>query len=150
MNVPPDYEKYVAIKITSTGDNCCCFHCWPETWSAVNKYIYPYGPLQDEGDTVIKKDNEKFVLECHESGPEIVVCLAASINLLSAVVNLIVTLLKARQNESKTGSAILRITRHYQVKNKQVEENIIELALPISSNAVKELEKRILAIFTKK
>jgi len=68
-------SAFVIIKLEPEPRSCCCFHCWPETWSTINRHIAPLGPIKDEEDVLIKHDDHEFVLECHESGPEIIVYL---------------------------------------------------------------------------
>jgi hypothetical protein len=101
LNTPRSYADYISFKIKPVSSECCCFHHWPETWDVVNDYIYPDGPIEDEGDALIRRDGTQFVLECHESGPEIVVFLGAvvSIVLINSVVDLISVILRTRQKE---------------------------------------------------
>jgi len=75
LGTPQEYDKYLSIKLYPPH-GCCCSHCWPETWRAVNSFISPYGHVCHEGDAVIGDGDDKFVLESHESGPEIIVYLA--------------------------------------------------------------------------
>jgi len=146
IGTPNDYEKYISIKIKPAQGGCCCFHCWPETWTTINRHIYPYGPLKDEGDVLIGKNNERFVLECHESGPEIIVYLSlgtASILLVKSVIDLITTLLKALQNEHHRHSANFKITKRYQIKDRVEEEEIMELEFPLDKDIIKKLNGKI-------
>ncbi|VVB96325.1 Uncharacterised protein [uncultured archaeon] len=153
MNTSADYEDYISIKIKPAEGGCCCFHCWPETWITVNKYIYPCGPIKDEGDVLIDKNNVKFVLECHESGPEIIVYLGlgtASIVLAKSVIDLITTLLKTRQNEVRNRSGKFKIIRRSQIKGQVEEEEIMELDLPLSEDIIKKLNDNIQNAIEKK
>ncbi|MDO8663028.1 MAG: hypothetical protein Q7K98_07420 [Candidatus Omnitrophota bacterium] len=146
IHTPADYEEYVVIKVNPVGESCCCFHHWPQTWKIVNEYIHPCGPLQDEGDVLINTNKGEFVLECHESGPEIVIYLAkATVDLIKSIVDLIITLLKARELEKNNRSGLLKykITRNYQIKDKSIEEEVIELELPLSDSVIKELNEHI-------
>ena len=93
LNTPKNYENYISIKIKPVQGGCCCFHCWPKTWAGINKYIAPAGPMRDEGEVLIENDDGKFVLECHESGPEIIIYLGvavASLNLAKSIVDLVI------------------------------------------------------------
>ncbi|NQE54449.1 hypothetical protein C5S29_12730 [ANME-1 cluster archaeon GoMg3.2] len=140
LGTPTDYENYISIKIKPVRGGCCCFHCWPKTWAILNEYISPCGPLEDEGDVLIDKNNEKFVLECHESGPEIIAYLGlgtASIALVTSIINLIITLAKANQNEHHRNPAKLKITRRWQIKGQAEEEEIMEIDFPLSDNTKK-------------
>jgi len=71
LKTPKEYEKYISIKL-SPPSGCCCSDCLPETWQAVNEFITPCGPVGHEGDALIEKDGNRFVLESHEGGPEII------------------------------------------------------------------------------
>lgn len=107
MDTPIDYEDYISFKIKPTEEGCCCLNNWSITWDTINKYIYPNGPVKNEGAVVLDKNKMKLVLECHESGPEIIAYLGlgtASIILVKSIIDLIVTVLKARQNESHSGT----------------------------------------------
>jgi len=101
LRTPRDYEKYVSMKLRPLEDRCSCLRHWPGTWTLINKYIHPCGPVEDRGDALIRKDGGEFVLECHESGPEVVICVSAVVNALAAVADLIVTILHARASETR-------------------------------------------------
>jgi len=146
LDTPTDYENYISIKIKPVHGGCCCFHCWPETWAVINEYIYPCGPLEDEGDVLIDRNNEKFILECHESGPEIIVFLGlgtASLVLVKSVIDLITTLIKNLQNEHRKKPAKLKIIRRYLIKGEDEEEEIMEIDLPLSDDITKKLNDNI-------
>lgn len=100
----------------------------------------------DEGDVLIDKNNEKFVLECHESGPEIIVYLGvttASLLLIKSVIDLITTLLKALQNERRSHPGTLEIIRRRQIDGKIDEEEIMRIALPLGEDTINELNSNI-------
>jgi hypothetical protein len=146
LKTPHDYENYISIKIRPVERGCCCFHCWPTTWDLINEYISPCGPLLDEGDVLINKNNEKFVLECHESGPEIIVYLGvttASLLLIKSVIDLITTLLKALQTEKGKRPFTLEVTKRRQIAEKIAEEEIMRIALPLDEDTIKELNDNI-------
>ena len=137
-----DYSKFESIKIKPSKGGCCCFHCWPRTWVAINEYISPFGPLQDEGDVLIEKNNERFVLECHESGPEIVYYLGlgtASVLLVKSVVELIVALLNYLEKDKGKSMGSIKLIRRRVIKGKTNEEQIMEINLPLSESTTKEL-----------
>ena len=142
LGTPSGYEKYESIKIQPVKGGCCCFHCWPGTWKAFNEHILPFGPLEDEGDVLIKKGDEKFVLECHESGPEIVYYIGlgtASILLIKSVIELIVALLKYLEKDKAKTLGSLKIIRRRIIKGKANEEQVIEINLPLSELTIKKL-----------
>ena len=146
LGTSADYDKYEAIKIKPNKGGCCCFHCWPKTWASVNEYIAPFGPLRDEGDVLIENNNGKLVLECHESGPEIILYIGlgtASILLIKSVVELIVALLKALEKEKRESCGHLKISKRRIIKGKTNEELIMEISFPLSEMATKELNDKI-------
>lgn len=147
MGTPPGYEDYIVIKIKPVQGGCCCFHCWPKTWSAINEYIAPFGPLEDEGDVLIVRNNEKYVLECHESGPEIILygVISGVISglIVESVVGLITTFLKNLQNEDRKRPGSLKIIRHRQIKGQIEEDEIMQVDLPLSKDVVKKLNDNI-------
>ncbi len=92
------------------------------------------------------KSNGGFVLEYHESGPEIVVYLGlatASIILVRSVVDLITALLKAIQNERGKHPERIKITKRRVVKAQIEGEKIMELNLPLSDDIIKKLNDNI-------
>ncbi len=146
MDAPADYEDYLSIKIKPVPRSCCCFHCWPETWNDINKYIVPFGPLEDEGDVLIDKENEKFVLECHESGPEIILYLAlgtASITLVRSIIELITTLVKALEKERRKTPGKLEIIKRRQIRGEIEEEEIMKVDFPLSDDTIERLNENI-------
>lgn len=144
MSTPADYENYVSIKIKPAEGGCCCLNHWSKTWDTINEYIYPSGPVKNEGDVIIDKNKTRLVLECHETGPEIIVYLGfgtASIVLVKSVIDLIITILKARQNEYHNHSGKFKIIRRRQIKGEIDEEEIMELDLPLSEDNIKKLNE---------
>jgi hypothetical protein len=145
LNTPLDYEKYISIKL-SPPSGCCCSNCWPETWKIVNQFIYPCGPIKHEGDAVIKKDGNIFVLEQHESGPEILVFLAlatASATLAKSVIDLITTIIKGLSSEHRKQPQRIKIVKRRLIKGNIEEEKLIEIDIPVSKNIEKQLEEKI-------
>ncbi|OPY37142.1 MAG: hypothetical protein A4E35_01606 [Methanoregula sp. PtaU1.Bin051] len=138
LKTPTNYEDYISIKIKPVQGGCCCFHCWPKTWARINEYIRPCGHLRDEGDVLIERNDEQFVLECHESGPEIISHLGLGI----AAVDLIITLLKFLQEDRKAPIK-LKLTKRRLIKGQLEEENIMEIDLPLSDAIVERLNKNI-------
>lgn len=142
LGTPENYDDYESIKIRPDKGGCCCFHCWPETWAAINERISPFGPLQDEGDVLIEKNNEKFVLECHESGPEIIYYLTLALKplqLAKSVFEFIVILLKCIGRDKRKTVGSVKIIRRRMIKGKTNEEQIIEINLPLSEAVAKKL-----------
>ena len=146
LKTPLDHESYVSIKIKPSNKECCCFHCWPRTWEKINAYIFPCGPLEDEGSVLIEQEDAKFVLQCHESGPEIIIYLGlttALIAITNSVIDLITTLVKARQNEHAKKVCKLTIAKRYQVKGKVEEEQIVEIEFPMLPDEAKKIRSSI-------
>ena len=144
MSTPADYEDYISIKIKPTEGGCCCLNHWSKTWDNFNEYIYPSGPVKNEGAVIIDKNKTRFVLECHESGPEIIVYLGfgtASIVLVKSVIDLIIAILKARQNGYHNNSGKFKIIRRRLIKGEVDEEEIMELDLPLSEDNIKKLNE---------
>ncbi len=145
LKTPPDYEKYISIKL-SPPSGCCCSDCWPETWRIVNQDISPCGPIKHEGDALIKKDGNIFVLEQHESGPEILVFLAlatASATLVKSIIDLITTIIEGLSTEHRKQPPHIKIVKRRLIKGKFEEENLIEIDIPVSKNIEKQLEEKI-------
>jgi hypothetical protein len=145
LGTSAEYEKYESIKIKPSQGGCCCFHCWPRTWESVNEHISPCGPLCDEGDVLIENDSDKYVLECHESGPEIILYLGlgtASILLIKSIVELITVFLKTLEKDKKTVGD-LKIIRRRLIKGKTNEEVIMEINLPLPKAMAKELNSKL-------
>jgi len=146
LKTPENYEDYISIKIKPVHGGCCCFHCWSKTWSRINMYIAPCGPLRDEGAVLIEKNYEKFVLECHESGPEIIVYLGvgvATLTLVKSIVDLITTMLKTLQTEPTKASGKLKITKRCLIKGHVETEDLLEIELPLSDEVIKIMNEKI-------
>lgn len=145
MGTPPNVDDYIILKIMPDGGGCCCTHCWPETWSAVNRYIAPAGPIGHEGNVLLGQGDAKFVLEGHESGPEIIVYLGVatgSLLAVKAVLELITAILKNISHDRKHQSRI-KIVKRLSVKGEFKQEIVLEVDLPMSDKMAKELESQI-------
>jgi hypothetical protein len=149
LKTPNNYEKYISIKIKPKQElSCCCFHCWPYTWKAINSMISQYGIIEDEGDVLIGEGEDRFILECHESGPEIIVYVPigiAALTLITNIINLIINIIKNRQKEKSSSRFI--ITKRIIRNSKIIEENIIEVDFPFNDDNIKLLNDKILNIF---
>lgn len=145
LKTPTGYERYISIKL-SPPSGCCCCHCWPETWHKINNAIAPCGPVGHEGDALIEKNGNKFVLESHESGPEIIVYFAlatVSATLAKSVVDLITTIIKGLSSEHRKQPPRIKISKRQIIKGKIEEETLIEIDIPISKGLEKQLEEKI-------
>jgi hypothetical protein len=118
------------------------------TWAAINRQIAPSGPIEDEADVLIKGDDHEFVLECHESGPEIVVYLGlaiASLGLVKSVVDLITAFVTVLQKEPRKSPAKIRVVRR-RVINKNFEDEdevLLELNVPLSEEITDALNSKV-------
>ncbi len=149
MGTPSDYAAYIAIKIKPSQGGCCCFHCWPKTWAAINKHIADFGPIEDEGDALIGRNDDKFTLECHESGPEIILYTAISGLIVESIVGLVSIFLKNLQNEDHKRPSSLKIVKRRQIKGKIKEVEIMEIDFPLSDDVIKKLNDNIIKIIEK-
>jgi hypothetical protein len=141
LKTPANIENYLSIKIKPLNGFCCCFHCWPLTWEAINNEISPYGPLIDEGDALIGSENNRLVLECHESGPEIILYLGFGITTLDFILNIVSSIIRNRQRE-KNGSRFI-ITKRVIRKTKIIEEDVVEIDSPLSKDNIKLLNEKL-------
>ena len=108
--------------------------------------------VEHEGDALIEKNGNVFVIESHESGPEILVSLAlvtASVTLAKSVIDLISTIIKELSNEHRKQVPRIKILKRQIIKGKIEEENLIELDIPISQDMQKQLEEKIEQVLKK-
>lgn len=139
-------EKFISIKIKPKEGGCCCFHCWPSTWEEVNEYIKPNSHIEDEGDALIKTTDYEYVLECHESGPEIVILIDRIVNYSAFIISLtglIITLLQRRDKDHKKQR--FEIIKRQFKRGKLKEEVIISLdSERIEKKRIEEILKQVL------
>ena len=120
-----DYEASDVISIKLKSDSCWCFKHKPVLWKEINKVLGSQGPIQNEGDLLLKVEGEAYVLQCHETGPEICMVVTASLSLITAVISLIVTMVNLLKKENKCSD--LKVIKRKMVKNEIPEEVIVEL-----------------------
>jgi hypothetical protein len=133
----------VSLRVESDPRVCCCSDCWPAVWDEVNALIHPQGPVEHEGLALVRIGNEKIIVEQHESGPEVVLLITASVNLIAALINLIVVIFHSLREERKPGASIKIIKRRL-VRKQISEELLLELHLndtKISQNKAKDMIK---------
>jgi hypothetical protein len=93
---------------------------------------------------LIQNNENVFVLEQHESGPEIIVFLKPAIDLTKSIIDLITAIIKGLSKEpKKQTSGRIKITRRQAIKGKIEIENLIEIDIPMSDNDVKEITEKI-------
>ncbi len=146
MHTPSDYDNYIVFKIKPLLGGCCCFHCYPELWKKINSFIEPFGPIEDEGDVLIGNDNNKFVLECHESGPEIITYIDVAgdlFTIITPIVGLIAFFIKRLQKEPGKQLTGIRVTKRIFENGNVIEEKIIEVKSALSDEIIKVIESGI-------
>ena len=103
-------------------------------------------PCGREGDALIRTEDGDYVLECHESGPEIVVYLGvitASLVLTKSVIDLVTTFLKTLQKERHKPLSSVKLTRRRVIDGEIEEEILTEISFPLSGDTEKMLDERI-------
>jgi len=146
LKYPESEDGYVILKLLPDPRGCCCFHCWPSTWTEINRYISPQGPIPDEGDALIRTKDGDYVLECHESGPEIVIYLGvatASLVLAKSVIDLLTTFLKALQKERAKPPLSVKLSRRRVIKGRTEDEILMEISFPLADDTVGQLNKKM-------
>ena len=133
----------VMLKIEPVTRFCCCSHCVPEFWTEINNEIHPQKPIEHEGVAVLTLNNEKFILEQHESGPELLAFLEA-VNTIYNFIKLLLSL--ATDSFAKKGATKIKFTKRIMTtKQKLVAEEIFEIELSdISKNEVDEIISKII------
>jgi hypothetical protein len=144
LKTPSYYSDYISIKIVSDHSGCCCLNHWSTTWQIIDEYIYPDGPIgsgatRNEGDALIRQNDTQFVLECHETGPEIIIYLGAisiTAGLIKSVADLISVILKARLENSY---AIKYRLKTFGNGGVIIQEEEIELKMPSDADNTHQL-----------
>ena len=153
LKTPKEYENYISIKLSPLDIGCCCSGCLPETWRIVNQFIAPCGPVEHEGDALIKKGKNKFVFESHESGLEIIVLIdliKKSADCLKSIIELITVSIKALSQEKCKQPARIKISKRQIIRGIVDEENLIEIDLPLSKGIEKQLQNELKNLLDKK
>lgn len=146
LQCPESRDDFVILKLLPDPRGCCCFHCWPSAWAEINRYISPQGPIPDEGDALIRTKDGDYILECHESGPEIVVYLGvvtASLVLSKSIIDLVITFLKTLQKERHKPLSSVKLSHRRVINGKVEDEILVEISFPLSDNTVKLLDRKI-------
>lgn len=146
LMTPTEYEDYISIKISPFDIGCCCSGCLPETWRIINQFIEPCGPVGHEGDALIGKDKNQFILESHESGFEIIALIELirkSSDCLKSIIELITVSIQALTKENRKQPGRILISKRQIIKGEVNEENLIELDLPLSNEIEKQLQNKL-------
>jgi len=130
--VSPDLENVVSLRLEPEPKTCCCSDCWPLVWQEVNDSIHPQGPVQHEGQALIKVGSERCLLVQNESGPEILLLVTASLSVVAAVVNLIVAICGSLRKERKCPAKV-KIVRRRSFGKKIAEDLLVEIDLDDST-----------------
>ena len=136
-----ELRDVISLRIEPESTMCCCSSCWPLVWQQVNELIFPQGPVEHEGRVLVKIDNEKCVLEQHESGPEVILLVTASLNLIVAVINLVVAACSSLRKERKCPTKIRIVKRRF-FRNRVDEDLLVEVNLndsKITQNKMKDI-----------
>jgi len=151
LRTPKEYENYISIKLSPLNIGCCCSGCLPETWRTINQFIEPCGPVEHEGDALIKKGRNKFVLESHESGLEIIALIdliKKSADCLKSIIELITVSIKAQ--EKRKQPTRIRIFKRQIIKGIVDEETLIEIDFPLTKDIEKQLQNKLKNLFGKR
>ncbi|MFA5149586.1 MAG: hypothetical protein WC090_00620 [Candidatus Omnitrophota bacterium] len=146
LGTSKEYSDYISIKLSILPSGCCCSSCLPETWRIINQFIAPCGPVGHEGDALIESGINKFVLESHESGLEIIALIdliKKSSDCLKSIIQLIVVAIKAFSKEKRRQSVRIKILRRQVIKGVVEEENLIEIDFPISKDTERQLQSKL-------
>jgi hypothetical protein len=129
----------IQIKIEPFGISCCCSHCLPEFWKAINTKISPQGPIEHEGGAIVNLETEHIILEQHESGPEIVAFVSSLITIFDFVKWLFLSAMDSFKKKGITKVKIIK--RTITTERKIVNETILEIDVNNSETLDKQLNK---------
>jgi len=127
VNSPSGIPSLLIIKIEPNSGECCCLNHWHSAWEEINKYISPNTPMEvglnnNEPDTLIKTSDYFYVLECHESGPEIVIPIGlfvVTLQLAKSISDLILFIIKLRHQDEPNNVYTIR---SYDINGNLVKE----------------------------
>jgi hypothetical protein len=147
-------EDVISLRLEPEPTTCCCSHCWPLVWQQLNELIRPNGPVEHEGQALIKIGSERCILVQNESGPELLFSVAASVDinaLIDTVIKLISTLCSSLAMERKRSSKITLIKRRF-VKKAVAEEILLQIDISsrFSDENITAITKVIQKVFSKK
>jgi len=132
----------LVFKISPNERDCCCTNCWYGTWSYINNNLKLNHPITHEDGALVTLNNVDFVLEDHESGPEIIVWIEAGsalINMVSAIITLICVIIDKRKIEKP--SSTFSIKKIIYKNGKPKEKIIIKIPQNMDRKAIKKLLK---------
>lgn len=104
-----DYDNSILIKFRNENISCHCDRCFNNFWKEVKKSfdIVKENNFKDnEKDYLIKNDSTTFILECHETGPEIIFNIIENVSyILSIITNILVIYNLYQNNGSKNNNS---------------------------------------------
>lgn len=130
-------DDFIIIKLVPDPPSCCCFHCWPDTWRTLNDFISPFGQIEDEGDVLISHDGYEFVIECHETGPEIVIYLTLLVTIppcLESIINILALFISSFKGSHRRNPARIKVVSKRFISGSIHEEILTEIDLPLSKD----------------
>lgn len=144
LNIPPEYDEYILFKIVPSNAGCCCLRCMPEMWNSIKKYIdkdefgcdeYNHYIDKNEAEFLIEKDNVKVVLECHESGPELIV---NGLSISLTTVSIIVTLVGIFASRKDKQSSHIKFRSIKRINGTEIEKEIDIESSSINNDTLKD------------
>lgn len=149
MRYPPQPGAVsVSIKIRVVGG---CFHrsCSPHAYAFIYEHLRRTSASEPE-----------FAFEEHESGPEILVYVAAGVTLATSIINLVTAIIKARSEGVKKGdrpSTPVELVVRRTVGSDSIQDEVVlkfDHADPVSAKVIEERLNealgRLLGVDTKK
>jgi hypothetical protein len=97
-----DYDNSLLIKFSSQNVSCHCVKHFRDFWEKVEKNfnIIREKEYGNEKDFLINKDSIKFVLESHETGPEIIIVIDLSNVDLGVIIGIVSLIYSCFSNQS--------------------------------------------------
>lgn len=122
-------DNLICIKLKSDPNSCWCFKHEHNRlfWEEVNNYLGNQGPIENEGDLLLTVEDEVYILQCHESGPEILAFMQASTALIDAITNFIKVMVESLKKEHERSH--LKIMKKKIDGNKVLEEVVLDLKI---------------------
>jgi hypothetical protein len=145
-------EDFIVFKILCDPDRCCCTGCWPEAWSAINSTISPAGPVEHEGDALVNADDGCFVIEDHESGPEIIALIGVvggSITIIRTIIDIIGYFSRKRQRSQDSVPVKLHLALLQYHDAGGITEQLLTIEIPASESLNAVLESDVILALEK-
>ena len=119
----------------------------PEVYKEIHEYILPLHVSEkdvksNEKDILLDGDGSRYVLQIHESGPEIILYSTISGLLVVSVAGLVKCIITAFKSSRKHHVSKLKLTKRRFVDNTLHEEEILEIDLSTAID-ISQIEKDI-------